>query len=328
MDSNTPEAFTSDVRGRPYPPGGPTLADRLLVGAIDLHHHGYPEMSLATLSRADDADEFRMSRAAGMAAVVLKSHMWPTVGRAYLLSQMAPGIEIIPSITLNTVAGGFNPAAVESAALQGARVMFMPTWSAANDIERGGFSSVIGQYIPRLTRQTIGSGLRAIGPSGKVLPEVLECLSVAAEHGMLLCTAHISPVESIALAQAARDAGIDEIVFSHPHAKSVGATPEHIRDMAQLGACCEFCIISMLPAYGGTSIKTVLDVLAELPPERVVITTDHFYEFYPPGAEMMRMIIGSLLHAGVSEKDVAQIFRGNPQRLLAKSRARHPPAPQ
>lgn len=97
-----------------YPPGGPLPADQLLQGAIDLHHHGYPEFTFRCQARLEDATEFELCRHAGMAGIVLKSHMWPTVGRAYLLRTIVPGIEIIPSITLNTVVGGFNPAAVES----------------------------------------------------------------------------------------------------------------------------------------------------------------------------------------------------------------------
>ncbi len=324
MNNNASETPPRESLGSPYPPGGATVTDRLLAGATDLHHHGYPELNLDVISRMEDADEFRTSRAAGMAGVVLKSHMWPTVGRAYLLSQMVPGIEIIPSITLNTIAGGFSPAAIESAALQGARVVFMPTWSAANDIEKRGFSSIVGRYVPRLTGLSVEQGLRVTGPNGKVVPEVLECLSVIAEHGMLLCTAHISPTESLALARAARDRGIEEIVFSHPDSQSVGGSREQIRDMAQLGAYCEFCILGMLPAFQRTSVKSILDTLADVSAERVVITTDYFSEWFPPGAEMMRLAIGTLLTSGVSENDLAQIFKRNPDRLLAKSRERHP----
>jgi hypothetical protein len=305
-----------------YPPGGPTATDRLLHGAIDLHHHGYPELNLGTLGRMDDVHEFQISRAMGMAAVVLKSHMWPTVGRAYLLNQMLPGIDIIPSITLNTIVGGFSPIAVESAALQGARVLFMPTWSAANDIEKGGFSSLVGQYIPTAGRLPLERALRALGPNGKVLPEVVECLAVAAEHGMLLCTAHISPTESLAVAAAARDLGIEGIVFSHPDSRSVGANPEHIRDMAQLGACCEFCVIGMMPAYQRTSVKSILDTVADISASRVIITTDYFGEWFPPGAEMMRLAIGTLLSAGLSEEQVGHMVKTTPEKLLAQSKAR------
>src|SRR5215207_9008423 len=95
-------------------PGGTSAADELLQGAIDVHHHGYPEISFDLKTRYEDVDELRLARDAGMAAIVLKSHMWPTVGRAYHLRRLVPGIEPIPSITLNPIVGGFSPMAVES----------------------------------------------------------------------------------------------------------------------------------------------------------------------------------------------------------------------
>jgi hypothetical protein len=143
---------------------GTAVLDHLLEGAIDLHHHGYPEISFDVRTRLEDVEEFEHSRRAGMAAVVLKSHMWPTVGRAYLLSRAVPGIDIIPSITLNSVVGGFSPIAVESAALQGARVLFMPTWSARNDLERSGFSRLMRRYVPSVGAIAPEAGLHGPRP--------------------------------------------------------------------------------------------------------------------------------------------------------------------
>ena len=42
----------------PYPPGGPTVIDRLLQGSFDLHHHGFPEISFDCKTRMEDVDEF------------------------------------------------------------------------------------------------------------------------------------------------------------------------------------------------------------------------------------------------------------------------------
>ena len=133
----------------PFPPGGPTVVDRLVEGSIDLHHHGYPEISFDCKTRMEDVDEISIARQAGMAGLVLKSHMFPTMGRAYHLKNLVPDINIYSSITLNHSVGGLNPLAIESAAKQGAKVLFMPTWSAENDIERGGISHYLRTFIDR-----------------------------------------------------------------------------------------------------------------------------------------------------------------------------------
>jgi len=292
----------------------------LLVGAIDLHHHGYPEISFDVRTRTEDVEELRLSQQAGMAAVVLKSHMWPTVGRAYLLNKMDLGIQVIPSITLNTICGGFDPIAVESAALQGAKVVFMPTWSAANDIEQGGFSRLMKGYIKAVGGLSADRGLRVRGPGGHVLPEVKECLAVAAQYGMVVCTAHLSPDESIALATCAKDFGIQEVVFSHPDSRSVGASREQIRDMAQLDALCEFCVLGSLPGFQRISPQAIIEIVEEISPERAIITTDYFMDWNPPGAEMLRMMMGSLLEFGMPFGHITKMVRTNPERLLGWGR--------
>ena len=307
----------------PAPPGGLSDADRLVEGAIDFHHHGYPEIAYEQKTRHEDFDELAISRAAGMAGIVLKSHMFPTVGRAYLLRRMVPNIEIYSSITLNPSVGGFNPLALESAARQGARVVFFPTWGAAHDRERGGMSRYISHILSRAKELTKETGLRVVNPNGKVLTEVGECLAVAAEHRMTVCTGHISPRESISLAERAKDFGIESVVFSHPDSNSVAASREEIRDMVSLGAICEFCTLGMLPRFQRISPQKAIDIISEITPRNAIITTDYFFDWSPPAAETLRMVAGTFLEMGVPFEDVRRMLRDNPRRLLEQSDAVH-----
>ena len=300
----------------PMPPGGPSPADELVRGAIDLHHHGYPEIAFDHRTRHEDWDELAIARAAGMAGIVLKSHMWPTVGRAYHLRRLVPGIDVHASITLNPIAGGFSPLAVEAAARQGARVMFFPTWGAAHDRERGGMSRHLGHILPRAAGLTREVGLRATDESGRVRAEVCECLAVAAEHKMLVCTAHISPKESIAVAQKAKDYGIESVVFSHPDSNSVAASREEIRDMVALDSVCEFCTLGMLPQFQRISPKLAMEIVSEISADRAIITTDYFFEWSPTAAETFRMLAGTFLALGMPFTDVRKMMQDNPARLL------------
>jgi len=301
----------------PHPPGGPTVTDRILKGAIDLHHHGYPEISFEAKTRLEDVDELSIARNAGMLGIVLKSHMFPTVGRAYQLRNLVSGIEIFPSITLNYAVGGLNPLAIESAAKQGAKVLFMPTWSAAHDIERGGMSRHLRHFLGR-AESTLkpGTGIRLTGSNGKLLPETRECLDCARQYGMTVCTGHVSPRESIALALEAKDYGINEVIFSHPDSGSVGAKREEIRDMCELGAVCEFCALGCLPPLMRMRPKEFADIVGEVGEDKVILTTDYFFEWAPPGPETMRMLIGTFLALGMSEAAVRKMVRDNPARLL------------
>ena len=306
----------SEENRMPPPPGGPSLTDDLLKGAIDFHHHGYPEISFDARTRMEDVDELSLAQEAGMTGIVLKTPMRPTVGRAYHLRRLVPNIEVFPSITLNFSVGGFNPLVLESAALQGARVVFMPTWSAAHDMERGGMSKYLRNFIKRAHDLYANGGLRITNADGRVRTEVAECLSVAAEHEMVVCTGHVSPTESIALADQAKDYGIDEVVFSHPDSHSVGATREEIRDMVQLGCVCEFCALGTLPAFQRISPTMAMEIIAEISAERAILTTDYFFEWAPPASETLRMLIGTFLQEGMSSEDVRMMVTDNPRRLL------------
>ena len=294
-------------------------AQELLKGGIDIHHHGYPEISFAARTRAEDVEELRLARDAGMAAIVLKSHMFPTMGRAYHLNRLVPGIETIPSITLNPVVGGFNPIAVESAARQGAAMLFMPTWGAAHDRARKGFSRHLAEFIRAAEGLTEQPGLRVTDDAGRILPEVRECLAVAGEFSMGVATAHISPRESTALAEAAKDYGIDSVFFQHPDSNSVKATRDDIREMAALGGVCELCALGLLPPFQRITIAEIVDIIAEIGPERAVLTTDYFFDWSPPAPETLRMMIGVLLSAGVPAADIRTMIRDVPARLLGRA---------
>jgi predicted metal-dependent phosphotriesterase family hydrolase len=133
---------------------------------------------------------------------------------------------------------------------------------------------------------------------------------------MLVCTAHISPKESIALADCAKSYGITEVVFSHPESRSVAATKEEIRDMLALGASYEFCVNGFLPGSQRISPRTLIEIVAQAGSDHAIITTDAFHEWEPPGAEMLRLLVATLLAAGMSQDDLRKMVNHNPRRLL------------
>jgi hypothetical protein len=297
-------------------PTGPQAVDRLLQGAVDLHHHGFPEFSFDHPTRLDDAAELTHARAAGMAGIVLKSHFFPTTSVAWRLGREVEGIAAFPSITLNPSAGGFSPICLEAAARQGARVVFFPTWGAANDIRRGGISRYVARWIKSAASLTPEGGLTVTDADGRVHGEVSECLAIAAEFGMLVATGHVSPRESLALVAEAKRLGVRDVMFQHPDSHSIGATRQEIRDLAAAGAMVEFCALGFLPAFQRLSIPDCLAIIEEVGVDRVVLTTDCFFGWMPPAAELLRITLGSLLFHGMAEADAARLVRDNPRRML------------
>src|SRR5438094_674346 len=76
---------------------------------------------------------------AGLAGFVLKSHYVPTAERAAVVNEALGGeVQVLGALALNASVGGMNPLAVEIAAREGARILWMPTVDAANHRAFGG----------------------------------------------------------------------------------------------------------------------------------------------------------------------------------------------
>ena len=153
--------------------------------------------------RVEDLEAARLAAQAKMKGFVLKSHMWPTVGRVYQLRNQISDINVWPSITLNVSVGGFSPWATESALKQGAKVIWMPTWSARNDLDRGGFSHFMKTSLASLKTFTIDDGLTIFSETGEIDQRVKEILAVARDYEVPVSSGHLSPEEAISLGREA-----------------------------------------------------------------------------------------------------------------------------
>ncbi len=287
--------------------------DELVVGTIDLHCHVYPELTLEHEARQDDTELIEGAVQARMGGVLLKSHFWPTVSRAYYLKKRFPEIRIFSSITLNRVSGGVDPLVVESAALQGAGAVFFPTWQAANDLERGGFSRLVRERLP-LAGNDRRPGLTIV-ENGRLTTETGEVLDVAKSFNLLVCTGHVSPKESLTLIEAARQRGLP-VLFSHPSSHVVGASVDEMRQAAEMGAYVEFTALYGLSVRYHLPPRESVKVIQSIGAEHCVLTTDHFNAWVPPMPEMMRLGIGQLAECGVPIADLRRMTVDNPRRLL------------
>ncbi|NIS62861.1 MAG: hypothetical protein GTO13_19830 [Proteobacteria bacterium] len=281
----------------------------LLEGAIDMHYHGYPELTLSVRTRMDDVEVLELARDLGMRGIVIKSQMWPTTGRVYHLRKLVPEIECFASIVLNSVAGGLSPWVVEAAASQGAKVVWLPTWNSSHN-SGGSFARRMKAWWPSMTFE---DGLSCVDSSGKVLPEVRSILELAKALDVVLCTGHISPAESLAIAREAERMHFSRLVFTHPLSNSVGATLEQVKEMAERGAYVEFCALNV---FYGNELGRVFEIIGEVGSGRCILSSDAFFEWVPPGPEFFRMLVGRLFVAGIDEESIRIMVRDNPSTLL------------
>lgn len=167
---------------------------------IDCHLHHGPD----AIPRKQNALELATAaRAAGMGGIVLKSHHANTGNLAAQVRQLVPEIDVIGGVALNGAVGGLNPSAVRMSARFGTRLVWMPTTSAANHVGRLAESTTMNA----LRGESGDAGISILDDDGKVLPIVDEILGEVKAADMGLATGHLSPEETLKLAEHAHHGG-------------------------------------------------------------------------------------------------------------------------
>lgn len=221
-----------------------------LKGVIDMHVHSNPDI------RHRAYDDFELMEAAirvEARAIVIKTHQGTTMDRAYLCNrhnelvhQGDNNFTMYGSVTLNRQVGGINPAAVESGLKLGAKVIWLPTQSAGNHLQKSGQSPANCVEVLK---------------DGNVVPELEDIFRLINEFDAVLGTAHLSPEECFRIVEAARDAGVKKIVITHPEWWLVGMSIEdQIRIVNDYNVILEHCFAQPL---GGGKYKSNLEMNLE-----------------------------------------------------------------
>jgi hypothetical protein len=267
-------------------------AENDLAGTIDMHVHTSPDVGPRKM---DDLELARKAANAGMRAILLKSHHTLTADRAYLVQKVVPNIKVFGGLALNHAVGGINPFAVEAALQMGAAEIWMPTLSAASEMEGG------------LT----------IFSNGHISENVFAVLKLIAEKDAILATGHLSLVEIAALIPAARDLGVRKILITHPEHPLINMPPdlqEELRD--RFAVLFERCLIATQFGGGNLPFETVAQVIRRVGPETTIIATDFGQLQNPSPLEGLAFYIANLRSHGFSEAEINRMCRENPAKLL------------
>ncbi len=123
-------------------------ARELLRGAFDTHIHVAPDVVPRIV---DDVTLAKRFATLGMDGFILKSHYTSTAERASVVRAAVPGIQALGAIVLNRAVGGMNALAVEVAAREGVRTVWLPTVDSVNEShERDGWADRVpdGVKVP------------------------------------------------------------------------------------------------------------------------------------------------------------------------------------
>src|SRR3954464_15220124 len=206
-------------------------ARELVRDGFDPHVHIAPDFAPRRIS---DLELAQRCSELGIAGFGLKSHYTATAERAAVVSAAAPGgVRALGTITLNHAVGGLNATAVEVAARQGARIVWLPTVSSENEFGEVEHADPDGK-VPVWVRFELDlreAGVRpravpVVDANGDPLPELLEVIDVVARHDLVLATGHLSRDEIFTVVDAAVAAQVKTIVVTHPEFPSQRISPE------------------------------------------------------------------------------------------------------
>jgi hypothetical protein len=282
-------------------------------GAVDLHVHSFP----CIIPRlADDRQVVSAAQAAGMKAIMLKSHHESSVSRAYLLQDEFPDIKIFGGVVLNQFVGGINPAAAEVALRLGAKEVWMPTIDAQHHVEEHGGRA-------KYDVQTGDSGfswgdpISIIDADGKLTNEAQVVLELIAKHNAILGTAHLSLKEIRPLVQCAKEKGVQKILITHPFFKvPAGLDVDFLKEVASQGAVAEFGFCTVSPMWAYASIEQTKKAMDAVGYDNCVIMSDAGQTHNPIAPEAMRLYAQGLYEKGVKQSDLERLMVTTPSSLL------------
>jgi len=284
-----------------------SVIDEVMHGAIDMHVHFGPDMppaaDLRVARRLDALGTARQARDAGMRAIVLKSHHWPTGALTRTIQPLVPEVTLFGTVVLNYSIGGLNPFAVEVAAKIGCKVVFPPTWNSAYHVS--GHSMDPASLMPVGLRGR--PGITILDKGGRLVSEMHEILDIVRANDMVVATGHLSPQEHLVLVEEAHRRGIQRIVVSHVRQE---IPLEERRRMADQGAVIELIYRSRMDP------KAIIEAARGVGVERCAMTVDGGQAFSPLVAESFRTFVGQLLYHGMSSEEVKAMAQRVPAQVL------------
>ena len=284
----------------------------LLVGAIDMPCHSGPSVMPRMIDHIEALEE---ASAAGMKALLLKDHFYSATPVTELLSVHFRHLNVtmLSGVPLNDAAGGLNPYAVDHGLKLGARLVWMPTFSAANHIRH----NRRGHLLPTSTPMKRPRMLTVVDEDGRIKDEVKEILDQIAEFDAVLSAGHLHISEIWPLFEEAEARGVQRRLVQHP-TYTIGATHADIRELTEGGAFVEHSLCMFIPEsrfqyYPSDELKAAIDAGGT---EQTILGSDLGQVDNPTPVSGFRAVIRLCLELGFDDPTIRGLVGGNAARLI------------
>lgn len=275
----------------------------MIQGIIDLHYHSGPDVKPRKLN---DLELMEQAVRIGARAVVVKTHFTPTADRAMLVNRIRQekypdsDFELFGGIALNRSAGGLNPHAVETALKLGAKVVWLPTLDAENQLLKDGRSGGI-----QLVRD------------GKAVSELKPIFELIRDYDACMQTGHISGEECFPVVEAARKAGVKKIVITHPEYHIVGmCLQQQMRIVRDYGVLLEREYAQPVGNRFVSNLGSNVEAIREIGAEHIILATDSGQTNTPYWCDAVKESISYYRNAGITEEELKTMMIHNPGRML------------
>ena len=275
----------------------------VIQGIIDLHYHSGPDVKPRKLN---DLELMEQGVKLGARAVVIKTHFSPTAGRAALANLVRQekypdsDFELIGGIALNRSVGGLNPYALETELKLGAKVVWLPTMDAENQLLKDGRSGGI-----QLVRD------------GKAVPELEPIFDLIRDYDVCLQTGHISGEECFPVVEAARKAGVKKIVITHPEYHIVGMTLEQqARIVRDYGVLLEREYAQPVGNQFVSNLESNVEAIRKIGAAHIILATDSGQVNTPYWSDAVQESVSHYLNAGVTQEELKTMMIHNPGKML------------
>lgn len=291
---------------------------RLMQGAVDLHVHSGPSM----MPRAvDHIEVVKQAAEAGMAAILLKDHYYPTMPIAHLINKHYPSaVTTLGAIVLNNPLGGLNPSAVEYALKQGARIVWMATAHAQNHIDHDKKDADFKNKFPVNSKKTVApAGSRLVDASGQVTDEVKLILDLVAQADAAVSGGHHHMDELWPFYEEAKARGVKRLFLNHPTYVNEGSFQD-VAQLTRMGVMIEHSICMFVPStfylFDREHLRQVIDAAGV---ENTFFGSDLGQKNNPTPVEGFRLMIALLLDLGYGEDDVRRMVATNAANFIGLS---------
>ena len=298
-------------------PTSDAIIEDLLKGAIDLHCHSGPSVMPRDLDHIEAIEE---ASAAGFRAILFKDHYYSATPITELLNRHYAhrGVTLLSGIALNNAVGGLNRYAVDHTIRLGGRVVWMPTFSAANHIDHHrkdpGFSEKFPSPKERMLAPT---PLRVTDERGQLLDEAKFILDLIAEKDLVLSAGHLHISEIWPLFQEAKARGVNRLLVNHPN-YVVDASVADMSELVAMGAYLEHSVCmyiegSKFKFYDPDTLRELIDAGTI---ERTILGSDLGQCGNPRPVAGFKAVIGLCLQIGCTPEQIRQMISINAARLL------------